>query len=100
MGNHGNKYGTKEITREYNGWSVLRDKGLLWIRQWRYPFGITELLCLWIFRLSMDGKDRNFKNSDVYNRIQEQNKLEEKYWSGEITYEELQEKVAAIYTNR
>lgn len=141
VGNHGNKYGTKGITREYNGWSVLRDKGgycMNYAGEYRrlaqyvgldcveYSPNINHKICMvkingqWItvdpsmevsfwdngvtvpvdFQIEHGRKEQEFKNSDVYNRIQEQNKLEEKYWSGEITYEELQEKVAEIYTNR
>lgn len=41
--------------------------------------------------------ENEFKQSDTYEKVQEENKLEEQYWNGEITYEELQKKVADLY---
>lgn len=138
VGNHGNKYGTEGITREYNGWSVLRDKGGICMNYagefWRlaqyvglecvtYSPKVNHEICMvringqWItvdpsmevsfwdngvtvpvdFDIEYHRVENEFKQSDTYEKVQEENKLEEQYWNGEITYEELQKKVADLY---
>lgn len=138
VGNYGNKYGTEGITREYNGWSVLRDKGGICMNYagefWRlaqyvglecvtYSPKVNHEICMvringqWItvdpsmevsfwdngvtvpvdFDIEYHRVENEFKQSDTYEKVQEENKLEEQYWNGEITYEELQKKVADLY---
>lgn len=49
------------------------------------------------FNIEYHRVENEFKQSDTYEKVQEENKLEEQYWNGEITYEELQKKVADLY---